>query len=124
MATPAPTPGAKCWAPAPVAGVAAAAAEGDAAVEPIIVDPRPRKSAQSSVGNARTATDMRKREVAPRTTHGARRAVEEPIIVEGPVFPEDVPVLLEDPPLLAPVVLSPGHVAAVGSFTLALHDNN
>lgn len=48
--------------------------------------------------------------------------VEEPIIVEEPVFPDDVPVLLEDPPLPAPVVLSPGHVAAVGSFTLALQD--
>lgn len=73
MAAPAPTPGAKCCVPAPVAGVGAVAAEGDVAVEPIVDEPRPRKSAETSAGNARTATDIRKRNVASRTTHGARR---------------------------------------------------
>ena len=48
--------------------------------------------------------------------------VEAPIAVDEPLFPEDIPALLGDPPALAPVVLSPGHVAAVGSLTLALID--
>lgn len=39
------------------------------------------------------------------------------VIVEDP---EDVPVLLEDPPALALVVSSSGHVATVGNFTFAL----
>ncbi|KAL8677780.1 MAG: hypothetical protein Q9186_005813, partial [Xanthomendoza sp. 1 TL-2023] len=48
--------------------------------------------------------------------------VEEPVLVEDAVVDDDAPVAMavDDPPVLAPLVLDAGHTAAVGNFILAL----
>lgn len=49
--------------------------------------------------------------------------VDDPIIVEDRVFPEEVPVLLGELAVLPPVVLAPEHAAADGRVTLTLQSS-